>query len=211
MVSTRKRAAIQPDDEAPEEVKAHTAKEAHQHAAQARAAAAEQVAARKRARAAQKPVAKKTVKEDEAVDTAAALDVLPDDVLAAVAGHNGFLLPAAGVRTTPTNAHHQPLHITHRARALERKAGPVNVKVGVVVLVYSCCHYCIIPVVIIVLFLLSLLYYSCCHYCIIPVVIIVLFLLSLLYYSCCHYCCCCGRDRVCPCFGIHHDRHIHSI
>lgn len=141
MVSTRKRAAAQEaasdsDDDAPQEVAAHSAREAHQQAAQARAAAAKQVAARKRARAAQRPVAKKLAAEEEEDAADAALDVLPDDVIAAVAGHNGFLVANVGQRvvgSTQQGVLHQTVHIARRARPLERRAGPVNVKVRVCV------------------------------------------------------------------------------
>lgn len=122
MVSTRKRAAAQQpiedsDDEAPAEVTAQSARDAHHQAAAARAAAAEQAAARRKARA-QRPLPKRTVEEE--------LDVLPDDVLAAVAGHSGFEEPAAPAPGTPGA---QPLRITRRGQPMERSAGPVKVKV----------------------------------------------------------------------------------
>ena len=120
MVSTRKRTAAQQpvddsDDEAPAEVTAQTARDAHHQAAAARAAAAEQVAARKKARA---PRPKRVEEAD--------LDVLPDDVLAAVAGQSGFEQPAVPAPGTPAA---QPLRITRRGRPTERTAGPVMVKV----------------------------------------------------------------------------------
>lgn len=119
MVSTRKRAAKQQpiedsDDEAPAEVTAQSARDAHHQAAAARAAAAEQAAARKKARAPRPP----PVVEDD-------LDILPDDVLAAVAGHSGFEQPAV----LPGEPGFQPLRITRQGQPMERTAGPVKVKV----------------------------------------------------------------------------------
>lgn len=120
MVSTRKRAAAQEpdsDDEAPAEVTAQSARDAHHQAAAAQVAAAEESAARKRARA-QRPLPKRTEEDD--------LDVLPDEVLAAVVGHSGFEQPAAAAPGTPAI---QPLRITRRGLPMERAAGPVKVKV----------------------------------------------------------------------------------